>query len=83
LDPGNYPIRLSAGGGVCAKFPVVVCVEWLPLFTLLGYVLPRHASSNFIGGHDIDSRELSSGRKRLVEKVNGLEEWSRARSLRE
>ncbi len=34
----NYSIRLSARGGVCAKFTVVygqsrvVCVEWLPLF---------------------------------------------------
>ena len=36
VDSKNYPIRLSAGGGVCAKFTVVygqsrvVCVEWLP-----------------------------------------------------
>ena len=54
------------------------------LFTLLGYVLPRHAGSNLVGGHDVDSRELSSGRERLVEKANGLEERrSKARSLRE
>jgi len=37
VNPENYPIRLSAGGGVCAKFTVVygqsrvVCVEWLPI----------------------------------------------------
>ncbi len=38
VDPKNYPIRLSARGGVCAKFTVVygqsrvVCVEWLPKY---------------------------------------------------
>ncbi len=34
----DYPIRFSAGDGVCAKFRVVygqsrvVCVEWLPIY---------------------------------------------------
>jgi len=45
----DYPIGFSAGGGVCAKFPVVygqsrvVCVEWLPIY---------------IGSHSMDTTSL-------------------------
>ena len=48
VNSGNYSIRLSAGGGVYAKFRVVygqsrvVCAEWLPFisFVVTGTALP-------------------------------------------
>ncbi len=52
VNSKNYSIRLSARGGVCAKFTVVygqsrvVCVEWLPIYiiyTKLGVAVPVRA----------------------------------------